>query len=297
MSQHAQNCVWQESQHKGSTLVFLLAIADYANDHGLAYPGIETLAKKCRMTERNVINTKDRALESGELAVFERASPYGTNLYQIILPGLADEKFALSEALIILDRTAKGKTTPISGGENFSHENLDVEFSQNPRESLSLSSSDESLVKEGLGEKSRSEISGVEDLSHAAADMIAGWGALTEGKRDDDWPSAPDHLKGILIAFTEVWRDVFDRDLLGGDRGIFLRQAETLREHWGEGVAEFMMAAGKKHKERIDAGADLPLNGPLSIEWAIRDAIHEAIGEEKAAEKFKDFWDPPMEAG
>ena len=129
-------------------------------------------------------------------------------------------------------------------------------------------------------------------MSHQAADQIAGWGAMAAGKRDD-WIMAPAHTKPILEAFTEVWCDVFDRALLKGDRGIFLKQAETLHENWGEGVAEFIVDAGRKHKERIDQGAKLPLNGPLSIEWAIRDVIHEALGEESAAEKFKDFWDPP----
>lgn len=46
--------VWAESQHKGSELLLLLAIADNANNQGVAYPSRRTLAKKTRMSDRHV---------------------------------------------------------------------------------------------------------------------------------------------------------------------------------------------------------------------------------------------------
>lgn len=153
---------------------------------------------------------------------------------------------------------------------------------------------EDSPVKDQESKNKEDTAVSVEELGHQAADQIAGWGAMAAGRRDL-WPMAPEHIKPILEAFTEVWEDVFDRKVLKGDRGLFLKQAETLRDNWGEGVEEFILDAGKKHKERIDQGAKLPLNGPLSINWAIRGAIHEALGAEKAAEKYKDFWDAPME--
>ena len=45
--------VWDKSRHAGSELLMLLAIADFADDDGKAYPAVSTLATKCRMTGRN----------------------------------------------------------------------------------------------------------------------------------------------------------------------------------------------------------------------------------------------------
>jgi hypothetical protein len=61
--------VWERSQHKGSELLLLLAIADNANDQGIAYPSLRTLARKIRMSRRNVIFLVKRLVASGELRV------------------------------------------------------------------------------------------------------------------------------------------------------------------------------------------------------------------------------------
>jgi len=70
MSVKAMTWVWEHSQHKGSALLVLLAIADMANDDGDCWPGVGRLAQKCRMKERN-LQLILRALEtSGELQTF-----------------------------------------------------------------------------------------------------------------------------------------------------------------------------------------------------------------------------------
>jgi hypothetical protein len=79
--------VWQHSQHKGSELLLLLAIADNANDQGLAYPSIRTLAKKTRLKERTVQYLLRNKLEpSGELHVSTGTGPRGCNEYVIHIP-------------------------------------------------------------------------------------------------------------------------------------------------------------------------------------------------------------------
>ena len=40
--------VWDRSAHAGNALLMLLAIADFADDEGRAFPSVSTLAKKCR---------------------------------------------------------------------------------------------------------------------------------------------------------------------------------------------------------------------------------------------------------
>lgn len=77
--------VWANSQQKGSGLILLLAIADHANDDGYAYPGVETLAKKSRMSERNTRYVLDQLVAGGELAIARGTGPKGTNEYRVLV--------------------------------------------------------------------------------------------------------------------------------------------------------------------------------------------------------------------
>lgn len=92
------SAVWTGSAQKGSTLLLLLAIADFANDEGTAWPGITTLAKKIRMTERSTQMIVAALVKSGELRVQRGAGPHGTNLYTVVyqrpLASQGGEKFS-----------------------------------------------------------------------------------------------------------------------------------------------------------------------------------------------------------
>jgi hypothetical protein len=80
--------VWADSRHAGTDLLMLLAIADFADDDGNAYPAVGTLAAKCRMGARNAIYIL-RALEaSGELQILINQGPKGANRYRIVLDAL-----------------------------------------------------------------------------------------------------------------------------------------------------------------------------------------------------------------
>jgi hypothetical protein len=80
--------VWEHSRHAGTDLLMLLAIADFADDDGNAYPAVHTLANKCRMKPRNATYIL-RALEaSGELQVLLNKGPKGANRYRIVLEAL-----------------------------------------------------------------------------------------------------------------------------------------------------------------------------------------------------------------
>lgn len=50
MSIRTMSKVWECSQHSGSNLLMLLAVADFSDDDGMAFPAVEKLAKKCRMS-------------------------------------------------------------------------------------------------------------------------------------------------------------------------------------------------------------------------------------------------------
>lgn len=85
MSIKVMSVVWEHSTHKEGTLVVLLALADCAHDDGTgAFPSVETLGKKARMSERNVQYCLRRLIDSGEI---EHTGKHGkgTNIYRVCI--------------------------------------------------------------------------------------------------------------------------------------------------------------------------------------------------------------------
>ena len=77
--------VWKGSRHSGSALLMMLAIADFSDDKGFAFPSVATLAEKTRMKPRNANYLLSELQSSGELAIRLGAGRNGTNLYRIAL--------------------------------------------------------------------------------------------------------------------------------------------------------------------------------------------------------------------
>lgn len=73
------------SKHAGSELLLLMAIADFADDDGNAFPAIGTLAKKCRLSERYVNMLLAKLRDSGELEIHLNEGWRGANRYRITL--------------------------------------------------------------------------------------------------------------------------------------------------------------------------------------------------------------------
>ena len=85
MSIKAMTTVWEKSEQSGSSLLMLLAIADYAQDDGSgAWPSLATLARKTRMKRRNAIYTIKKLEKAGELFVIRRGGKHKSNEYAII---------------------------------------------------------------------------------------------------------------------------------------------------------------------------------------------------------------------
>ena len=86
MSIEATNAVWKHSRQKSGTLLVLLALADYTNSEGIAWPAISTLARKARMSNRNAQRCVRVAEKAGELEVLQNEGRKGSNIYRILLP-------------------------------------------------------------------------------------------------------------------------------------------------------------------------------------------------------------------
>lgn len=85
MSIRVMTRVWDHSTATGGTLLILLAIADFADDRGLAYPGMDRLAEKARLNPRNAQRAVRRLERTSELEVKVGAGPRGCNLFRVLL--------------------------------------------------------------------------------------------------------------------------------------------------------------------------------------------------------------------
>lgn len=87
MSVHYMSWVFRHSPTQHSDRLVLLALADNANDDtGLAWPSVETLAAKARVTERTCRRCL-RHLERDECISSAGVSKSGTIVYKVLMRG------------------------------------------------------------------------------------------------------------------------------------------------------------------------------------------------------------------
>jgi Helix-turn-helix domain len=85
MSISVMDRVWRHSKAARGDLLIMLAIADFANDQGEAWPSVGTLAEKSRLCERETRYALRRLEGSGELKTRRNKGPRGCHLYQITI--------------------------------------------------------------------------------------------------------------------------------------------------------------------------------------------------------------------
>lgn len=88
MSIRVMSRVWDDPDLTNqSDVLVMLAIADFSNDAGYAWPGVESIAKKSRHTDRGVQKILARLEAAGKLKIKRGGGPSGsTSTYQIIQP-------------------------------------------------------------------------------------------------------------------------------------------------------------------------------------------------------------------
>lgn len=85
MSVKVMTAVWEESVHKGAALLIMLALADHANDEGVSWPGLERLAQRARVSDRQAQAISTALIASGELHTLRNAGRGHTNLYLVTI--------------------------------------------------------------------------------------------------------------------------------------------------------------------------------------------------------------------
>lgn len=81
MSVEVTAAVWKSSKASGTALLVLLAIADYADRDGRAYPSITSIAEKVRTSERNVQKLLRKLEAMGEIGVQIMGGRHNCNVY------------------------------------------------------------------------------------------------------------------------------------------------------------------------------------------------------------------------
>jgi hypothetical protein len=69
MSLDVSKYIWKHTKQKGTPLLLLLAIADFADDQGVAFPGVERLAEMARVDKRNTQRHINTLIADGELVI------------------------------------------------------------------------------------------------------------------------------------------------------------------------------------------------------------------------------------
>jgi DNA-binding transcriptional regulator YhcF (GntR family) len=79
--------IWEKAATDDpSTLLVLLALADWANDEGICWPAIDSIAEKCRISSRTAQRIIKELEELGALKVSRKAGRNHTNTYCLLVP-------------------------------------------------------------------------------------------------------------------------------------------------------------------------------------------------------------------
>jgi len=89
MSIKVMTRVWEHAEYKESTLLVLLALADYASDSGICWPSQPEIAKKARLSDRQVRNVINQLVANGEI-LMEPSRGRGNPARYCVLTGLTE---------------------------------------------------------------------------------------------------------------------------------------------------------------------------------------------------------------
>jgi hypothetical protein len=124
MSVRKQAEVWSFSKQTGTALLMMLALADHANDDGVCWPGVERLAKMCRIGPRQAQRLIHELVDAGEVQIVREGGGKGhTNLYRVTPPtGFGEPETATDRGASVTgfvpERVSSGASNPVTGDTN-----------------------------------------------------------------------------------------------------------------------------------------------------------------------------------
>lgn len=81
MSIDVMGRVWRKSSFRGTKLLALIALADWADDDGYSWYGVDKISKKIRLERRQTVNILQTLAKSGEIVIYRHVAWGGANLY------------------------------------------------------------------------------------------------------------------------------------------------------------------------------------------------------------------------
>jgi hypothetical protein len=97
MSLRVSSLVWKHSRAEANELLVLLAIADFCDENGQAYPAVSTLAKMARCSQRTVQRSLRLLCSMLELTIESQLGPKGVNTYSVQIAKLLSDAVLESE--------------------------------------------------------------------------------------------------------------------------------------------------------------------------------------------------------
>lgn len=103
--------VWEQCQQTGNALLLMLALADHADDSGRAWPGIERLAHKVRVTERTIYSLLKKLEAAGDITIQHGGGRHQVNQYQITLKNFQRNTFTEKVSLKVTTENPEASFT------------------------------------------------------------------------------------------------------------------------------------------------------------------------------------------
>lgn len=236
--------VWDGSKQSGSALLMLLALADFSDDDGNAYPAIGRLATKCRCSKRYAMKLLTALEASGELEVRVNEGPHGVNRYRVLV-GLEVNQSSPPKPRAQVNRSSLGECTPVHQGSEpqFTQEvnpsspkpstNHQGTIREPSRGSARARKPSKTLIPDGFGISPRvrswAEANRVQNLeghleafvskARAKAYEYADWDEAFMGAVRSDWAGLrSDEIAAAKREASNAARDAEAKRLLFGDR-------------------------------------------------------------------------------
>lgn len=116
MSIKVMTRVWEHADCKGSELLVLLAMADFADDEGgNVFPSVATLAAKARLAERSIQYILRRLEGRGFIEMEEAERQHQARRYRVVVAGPGVQSLHPSETPGVQDETSRGAESGHSG--------------------------------------------------------------------------------------------------------------------------------------------------------------------------------------
>lgn len=118
MSAIASSYVWKLSKYRGGARLVLLAIADNADDFGVAWPSVDTIAEKAQLSKRQAQRVLDKLEADRAILIYNRVADgkpeqHYSNVYVLVMPGVEPKLPDLAGNV-----RRRGVVTPASSGSD-----------------------------------------------------------------------------------------------------------------------------------------------------------------------------------